>query len=141
MVATRKIDDVVKKWSEVTPARAPYYEAGIKNPLRDWATNAAAAESAWESGVQNAMTDKRFGKGVNKAGTAKWQRKSVAVGPGRFREGVAAAAPDYKEGFSPYLDEIEKITLPPRGAKGDPKNYDRVRAIGEALHKKKIGLI
>ena len=36
------------------------------------------------------------------------------------------------------LRVMEGVTLPARGPKGDPKNYDRVKAIGEALHKYKV---
>ncbi len=141
MVAIRKLEDIVKKWSDVTPGRAPYYEAGVRAPLRDWATNAAAAESAWESGTTAAISEKRFEKGVKKAGTAKWQKKAIELGVARYADGVRKATDDYKAGFAPFRDVLEALTLPARGAKGDPKNLDRVRVIMEALHKKKLELL
>ena len=139
MVAIRKLEDITKKWKEVTPTRAPAYEYGVANPLRDWATNAAAASNAWKAGVQDAITNDRFKKGVTAAGTAKWQEAAKAKGPGRFREGVELGAPNFEKGFAPYRDTLEKLTLPPRGPKGDPKNIDRVRVIADALHKVKVG--
>ncbi len=141
MVLIKKLEDIVAKWKEVTPARAPYYEKGVRSPLRDWATNAAAAEPAWEAGVQDAVSNKRFEKGVKKVGTAKWQNRAIAVGPGRFREGVGIAAPDYQAGFAPFHEELSKLVLPARGRRGDPKNIDRVRAIADALHKKRVALL
>jgi len=139
MVAIRKLEEIVKKWQDVTPTRAPQYEYGVKNPLKDWATNAAAAENAWESGVQDAITNKRFAAGVKKAGTTKWQEMAVKKGARRFSEGVSIAGPAYAAGFGPYRDALEKLALPPRGPKGDPKNLERVRVIADTLHKLKVG--
>jgi len=141
LVALRKLEDIVKKWSEVTPNRATYYEAGIRAPLRDWATRAAAANDAWKAGITDAASKDLFKKGVTKAGTDKWQRKALAVGPGRFAEGVRVAAPDYQEGWAPYHEVLSKLELPQRGRRGDPKNIERVRAIAQALYKKRIGEI
>ncbi|RLC34283.1 MAG: hypothetical protein DRZ76_02960 [Candidatus Nealsonbacteria bacterium] len=141
MVKIKPIDQIVKKWTEVTPGRAPYYEAGIRNPREDWATRAAAAESAWASGVQDAITQGRFAKGVKRAGTEKWQRKALEVGTRRWPEGIRAAAPDYQSGFAPYHDTLARLTLPERGARGDPKNIERVRVIAQALHKKRLELL
>ena len=47
-------------------------------------------------------------------------------------------ADEYAKGFAPYHDVIEKTELPPRYAKGDERNYERVKAIGQALHKAKL---
>ena len=140
MVLIKKLEEIVKKWTDVTPGRQPYYEAGIKAPLRDWATNAAGAEDAWETGVSEAITDKRFAGGVKAVGTKKWQDHAVAKAK-RFSEGVRIAGPDYSAGFAPFHDVISKVTLPPRGARGAAANYDRVKAIGDALHSKKVEML
>jgi len=134
----KSASEIAKKWSEVTPTRQAYYESGVKNPLKDWATNTAQAEDAWAAGVQEAAANKRFGAGVRKAGTEKWSRKVVEVGVPRWGAGVRAASPDFENGFKPYRDVIESTALPPKYAKGDPRNIDRVAAISQALHKKKV---
>ena len=141
MVKIKSLEEIKKKWSEVTPGRAPYYEAGVRAPREDWASRTAAAQDAWQQGVQEAITQGRFAKGVKRAGTEKWQRKALAVGVRRWPEGVRAAADDYAAGFAPYREVLERLTLPERRAKGDPANIDRVRKIAEALHKKKLELL
>ena len=141
MVKVKSLEEIKRKWTEVTPGRAPYYESGVRNPREDWASRAAGAESAWQQGVQEAITQGRFAKGVRRAGTEKWQRKALAVGVRRWPEGVRAAADDYASGFAPYRDVIERLTLPDRRAKGDPANIERVRVIAQALHKKKLELL
>ncbi len=138
MAQIKSASEIAKKWADVTPTRQSFYEAGVKNPLKDWATNTAMAADAWAAGVQEAASNRRFEKGVQKVGTEKWSRKVVEVGVPRWGTGVRAAAPDYENGFKPYRDVIESTSLPPKYAKGDPRNIDRVAAIASALHKKKV---
>lgn len=138
MAKIRSIDKISEKWARVTPQRAADYEDGVKNPKEDWETATKKAKDAYAQGVQEAITEDRFAKGVSKAGTIKWQRKAVEVGVRRWPEGVRIAQPDYETGFAPYRDVIEKTELPPRFPKGDPRNIDRVLAIAKALHEKKI---
>lgn len=133
MPAIRSGAKIAEKWAEVTPLRSTQYEDGVRDPLRDWQKNTEAAHEAWKSGVQDAIAKGRFPKGVNKAGNSKWQSKSIAKGPSRFREGVSIAGPDYEKGFAPFRDVIERTTLPPRFAKGDPRNIQRVAVMAAAL--------
>ena len=138
MPAIRSLADIATKWSTVTPQRAADYEAGVKDPKKDWAAQTAAAEGAYESGVTEAITQKRFSRGVKDAGTAKWQDKTIKVGVGRWGPGVRAAQGDYEKGFAPYHDTIARTTLPPRFGRGDPRNIDRVATIAAALHNTRV---
>jgi len=128
---------IAEKWARVTPARTEDYDAGIKDPRKDWQTSTSSAEQRYKDGVSKASARGAFGKGVAKAGSAKWQRKAIEVGTRRWPEGVAAAKPDYAAGFSPYADTIKATTLPPKYPKGDPRNIDRVASIAKALRAKK----
>lgn len=135
----KSLDKITDKWSTVTPERAPYYEEGIKAPAKDWATEAAKGQKAFEDAMRDPAVLKLRETKIKAAGTEKWSRKSIAVGPSRFREGVPAAKADYAAGFSPYHGIIGALALPEKGARGDPKNYARVKAVGDALHKKRMG--
>jgi hypothetical protein len=129
---------IAEKWARVTPQRTADYEAGVRQPTKDWATQTANAEDSYSQGVQKAVQDKRFGKGVKAAGTSKWQEKAISKGTQRWGPGVSIAENDYESGFEPYRQEMEKVNLPPRFPKGDPRNIQRVAAIATALHKKKV---
>lgn len=72
---------------------------------------------------------------MNAAGTEKWSKKAKDLGVRRWPEGVAAAKPDYQAGMAKVIAAIEGTTLPPRFPAGDPRNYERVKAIGEAVRK------
>jgi len=133
MAFIRSIEAIAKKWASVTPGRTEDYRNGVQNPRTPWAGAAAAAESAYEAGVTQAIAKKKFGKGVKAAGDEKWQRGAVDKGTARWGPGVALAESDYRSGFAPFRDAIERVTLPPRYARRDPRNLQRVKAIVDAL--------
>lgn len=138
MAAIKSAAEIAEKYSRVTPGRQADYEAGVKTPTKDWASNTEAAADNWADGVQKAAANKSFSKGVRKAGTAKWSRKVLEVGIGRWGAGVRAATSDYQSGFEPYQGVIAALALPPRYPKGDPRNIDRVARLASALHQKKL---
>lgn len=137
----RSIDVIAKKWASVTPQRSEDYRFGVENPRKDWMTSTAASESAYESGVNQAIAKKKFGKGVKRVGTAKWQAGATTKGTQRWGPGVAMAETDYSRGFAPYRDAIERATLPPRYARRDPRNLQRVNAVVNALIEAKERLL
>jgi hypothetical protein len=138
MATVKSLDRISKKWLAKSQNATQEYADGVANPRRSWSESTKAAEGAYEQGVQAAIARKAFGKGVTAAGDEKWQKNATEKGPARFASGVALAQSSYESGFAPYRAAIEGLTLPPRGAKGDPKNIDRVRAVADVLHKTKI---
>lgn len=138
MPKVKSASEIAGKYSRVTPQRQADFEAGVKDTAVDWAGPTANAEGSFESGIQNAINRKAFSKGVKAAGTEHWRSKVITVGVNRWGPGVRAATVDYEKGFAPYRDVIESTTLPPRYAKGDPRNIERVVAMAKALHDKKV---
>ena len=106
MPAVKSTAAVAEKWSRVTPMRQEDYKLGVQNPRTPWAQASKAAEDRYKTGVAEAATQGRYGKGVTAAGDQRWQSKALAKGPTRFAEGVALSAPDYQAGVAPYLDAI-----------------------------------
>jgi len=139
LVKVKSLESITEKWAKETPARAPYYEAGIKDPARDWKTAAVEGQPAYEDAMRDPQVLALRQKRIEAVGSEKWSRKSIAVGPQRYREGVPKAKEDFSAGFAPFHSVISAVSLPEKGARGDPKNYERVKAIGDALHKKRMG--
>lgn len=137
MAFIRSIAKIAEKFATVTPTRTAEYAFGVANPRRDWEAATAAAEPAYEEGVRLGIAAKRFGKGVKKVGSAKWQKGAQEKGTTRWGPGVTLAKDDYAAGFAPYHDEIERVKLPPRYPRRDPRNLKRVEAIAVALGKRK----
>ena len=138
MPAIKPTAVIAEKWERVTPSRVPDYEAGVRNPRRSWEDATAESAESYAMGVTAAVADGRFESGVRRAGDEKWRRKTLLKGPGRWAEGVRVSGDDFASGFDPYRDEIERIVLPPRGPRGDPRNLERVRIIAERLHALKL---
>jgi len=140
MPAVKALDRISRKWIRQSEASAPEYKFGVENPKVDWAAATKAAEGNYKSGVIKAANEGRFGKGVVKAGTAKWQRNAASKGADRWPAGIANAQADYESGFAPFRETLVNLVLPDRGPKGDPKNIQRVAAVAKALHEKKLEL-
>lgn len=130
---------IAEKWGRVTPDRLTDYEEGVRNPGKDWEKETKDAETRYEAGITESIKRKAFGKGVAKCGTTKQQTKTIEKGIVRWPEGVRIAQPEMEKGMEPVVAVIEKTTLPPQYPKGDPRNYERVKAMGTALHNMKIG--
>ena len=130
---------IKEKWTRVTPMRTEDYRLGVQNPRRDWEKSAVAAKESHKQAMATAAAQDSFGKGIVKAGSAKWQGRALQKGPGRFAEGVMVGGDDYEKGFAPYRDELEKTVLPPRFPRRDPRNIQRVSVGNLALAKKKTG--
>lgn len=125
----KSLAEIREKWQRVTAQRAPDYQAGVENPKVDWAQATAAAEGNYEQGVQQSIAAKRFGKGVKRVGSSKWAKGAIEKGVARWPTGVAAAGPEFEKGFGPFRDALERLTLPPRRARRDPANLNRVKAV------------
>lgn len=140
MAEIKPIGEISKKWAEVTPGRSTYYKEGTERST-SWEDNTADAESRYEGGISESIGRKAFGKGVRKAGLSGWKEGVAKKGVSRWGPGVRMAEDKYREGFGPYADEIRSVTPPPRYAKGDPRNLERVAAYANALREKKIELL
>jgi len=132
MAVIKSMSEIAKKWAEVTPGRAAYYETGVRTTAKDWAGAAAGAVTAYESGVQEAIGRGAYQSGGAARGTAGWREATLAK-KARWAAGVRLGESRYTTGFAPFRAVIESVTLPPRGARGDPGNYARCEAIGLAL--------
>jgi hypothetical protein len=114
------------------------YANGVKAAGADWQTMTAGAGDNYAAGVQAAIGRNAFSKGVTAAGPEKYVRNASGVGAQRYPQGVSAAEGDWQKGTAPYLDTLRNLTPPPRRPKGDPGNYARVQAVGEALRARKL---
>lgn len=126
------------KWKSRAAAAAPDYKIGVQNPRRPWDQATIAAADNYAQGVQQAVTDGRFARGVSRVGQAGWQARASTIGVQRYAQGIQASGDRYDRGFAPYKSVIESTTLPPRGPRGDINNYQRVVTLGQALSAAKV---
>jgi len=138
-IKLRPLEKIMEKWSTRAAAAVTDYVEGIASPKVPWSQGALAAKDAWRQGVTDAAGRDAYAKGVTKAGDAKWLRKAQEFGPARYPDGVAKTKEDYRTGFSPFYDALAKVELPPRRARGDPTNIERVKTIVATMRKVKTG--
>lgn len=129
---------IAEKWARVTPTRTEDYKQGVQTPRRDWQAAASAGEEIYKLEVIKAANEGRFKKGVQRAGTQKWQRRAVETGTQRWGPGVAVAQGDFAQGYEPIRAAIAAVQLPPRRGKMDPANFQRVQAVAQAAHAAKM---
>lgn len=127
------------RWARRSANAAQDYKEGVENPTNNWEANTVAAHETYKAAVVAAANEGRQMKGVKKSGQAWWQKQSSTLGPGRFAEGVQQGEATYQEGVAPFTAIIENTKLPARGPKGDPRNYERSKTMGMALHNAKKG--
>jgi hypothetical protein len=133
------LSQIVAKWVKRAAASTSDYISGVANPKRPWQEATVAAVSAYEEGIAQAIQNNLFTKGVRRVSNSDWADRATRVGAPRFASGVRESESKYNAGFAPYHAVLSALTLPPRGPRNSPQNYQRVQAIGEALAKARIG--
>jgi hypothetical protein len=128
-------DAIGQKWGIRAPAASDDFKKAVSDSTVTWAGPTAASAASWAAGTQDAISNGRFAKGVNRVTDEKWRRKVTGPGVDRWAPGVRAAVPDFVTAFTPVRDVIERTqaALPPRKPRGDPGNNERQAVMSKAL--------
>ncbi len=137
-IETKSLAETQRKWAEVTPARQAEYASATPGSAQKWEQNTLAATANFGAAIRSANIEARQAAGVRRVGAAKFARKVRDVGSARFGQGVAAGAQDFGAAVGPYLQTIQGVDLPARRPRGDPGNYQRVNAVRNALHARRL---
>lgn len=135
--------DLSKSAAKFTNNGAAAQQTYVQNAAaagQHWQDNTAAAEGNYVQGVQAAASRGAFGKGVAKAGAAKYSKQVQAVGGARFADGITKAAPAWQAGFGAIAQQVQNTQLPARGPRGSAANYQRAAAMGAAFRAAKTGV-
>jgi hypothetical protein len=130
---------LAQKFATRASAAAGDYKDGVAQAGGDWETNAKNSESNYEQGVQEAIGDKRFGKGISDAGGAKYVKRATELGATRYGPGVNAGKDEWAKQTQPYLDKLKSLTLPPKGPRRSPQNQARANMVALELGKMRTG--
>jgi len=94
-MAQKTPEQIAEKFGRRVAAAGQDYAAGVQAPSRDWATATASAEPRWKQALNEAMSKGAFARGVQKAGSAKWQERSATIGAQRYTAAATEAAARY----------------------------------------------
>ena len=120
-----------QKWQRNSANASADYLTGILSPRRPWAQSAQAAEGNFEAGINAAIADKAYGKGIQEAGDSEWQNGARTKGQANYRTGVGASLAKYQSKFQRFASALASVTLAPRGPKGT--NGGRVDVVNAAM--------
>jgi hypothetical protein len=94
-MAKKTPEQIAEKYNRGVAGAGADYLAGVQNPSRPWAAATAAGSRRWAAGVQQAIQNNSFARGVQTAGDQGWQQRAVAVGAQRFAAAAGEAAAAY----------------------------------------------
>lgn len=126
MAVVRSAADSAAKFVKRARDAKDDYKNGVANAGGRWQAGTEASEQAYKDGVNEAMNEGRFVKGVRKAGGQKYQNNAVKLGPDRFATGVDNAKEAYVAGVNPYLGAMSGFDYGPKGARGSTQNRERI---------------
>lgn len=134
MVDVTNLSSAADKFERRAGSAGQDYEQGVSE-VSDSEQQQATLDSAdaWEQGIQDAIANGSFSSGVQDPNKS-WQQASLETGSTRFTQGASNAGGTWSSAFSEYADVLEGLNLQPRGARGSEANYQRARAVGEALN-------
>jgi hypothetical protein len=138
-VRVANLNDSADKFERRAGQAGQDYESGVSS-VSDSEQQQATLDAAdnWEQGVQDAISEGRFSSGVNNPNKS-WQTAALETGSTRFTQGASNAGDTWTSGFQDFADTLESLSLQPRGARGSEANFQRSRAVGEALHNERQG--
>lgn len=115
------------------------YKQGAESTSKDQAQNAIASKDNYVKGVQESITRGAYEKGLGKSGKTKWLKGVQEKGAERYSGGVAAGASAYATNSGKYDTARGAANTLPRGPKGSEANFNRSKAVGQALRAVKVG--
>ena len=129
---------LANKFATRAGAAAGDYKEGVQAAGADWEANTRNAEANYEAGIQEAISQKRFGKGVGAAGAQKFTRRATELGSLRYGPGVQASKDEWAKNTQPFLDALKSLNLPAKGPRRSPQNMQRAAAVAAALGALKV---
>jgi len=139
MVEVSDLSSSADKFERRAGSAGQDYEQGVSE-VSDSEQQQATLDSAdaWEQGIQDAISNGTFESGVQSPNKS-WQQASLETGSTRFTQGASQAGDTWQSAFSEFADVLSGLNLQPRGARGSEANFQRSRAVGEALHNERQG--
>lgn len=128
---------VAQKWARNTGQATEAIRQGVQNTTVNPAEKAAARQDAYVAGVQRAVSDGKYRRGLAKVTLQSWQDAMINKGLSRIAGGATAAQPKmaaFLEKFLPYVEQGKQaLQSMPRGDLA--QNLQRMMFMAEHLSK------
>jgi len=123
-------EQIIEKYQRGVQGASQDYLNGVQNPSRDWASATVQGAERWRNGLQAAMQNRSFERGVQAAGNAKWQARAATTGAQRY----SAAAPVAAEAYSKVAAQIMGAANAAKAAAGSIPSGTQEQRIQRAVN-------
>jgi len=106
---------------------ADRYEQGTQGKGQEWESGARRGEDNYKTGVQRALQEGAFGKGVQRAGASRYEQGVQNKGVNNWPTGMQTAGDRYQEGVQPFTSLWDQELSTKRGARRSSANIQRVQ--------------
>ena len=121
-MARKTPDQITSKYQQGVSGAGTAYQDGVTNPSRSWSQATQASAKRWQNGIQQAIANGAFPKGVQAAGDQKWQQAAVQRGVSNY----TAAAPYAGQAYAQQAAKIMAAAAPSQIA-GAPMPNDTLQ--------------
>ena len=132
-----------KKFDDNTTAGAGDLQTGIKAAQADWKANTSAAVENYTLGIQEAISNNSFQKGVDRTDPNKFGNSITSASKQKYIQNTTAAKGKVGDTAvrNRRISNDALSSLRPRGRAGDPANLERMNRNAQALHDEKVARI
>lgn len=121
------VTEAARRLAESGTVAGRRYQDGVRGKGSDWQAGAAAGEDNFVAGIQRAISEGSFGKGVAEAGAQAYTEGVENKGVRNFPQGLASAGPKYMRKVQKFAGLWGSPLPTPRGAKRSGANLQRVQ--------------
>lgn len=111
--------DVAKKWAQNLSASTASIQTGVQGVTVNPAAAAAARQDAYQAGVQRAVADGSYQRGLSRVTLQSWQQAMITKGIPRIASGAAASQAkmqQFMDKWLPYQQGLAaQLAATPRG--------------------------
>jgi hypothetical protein len=120
------LQEASARLQEAGVANADRYQRGTSGKGAKWHQATTAAEANYQEGIQRALSEKRFGKGVQAAGASSYDAGVSAKGVANWPTGMRLAGPKYEKKVQKFVALWNAPLSTPKGSRRSPANLKRM---------------
>lgn len=131
--------EMIAKYKRRAAAASGDFKEGVLRTRENPMELAAAAGEAWRQGLQEAMADGRWERGLRDVSHEDWKRATSEKGSINFATGVSNLSPKAERGMTENLANIEAVEaeIAPMPKRSFPERVERSVAWQTKMHERK----
>lgn len=121
------VQEAAQRLGQAGFANADRYQRGASGKGSKWAQRAGAAGANYQEGIQRALSEKKFDKGIAAAGPSAYDSGVSTKGVQNWAPGMQLGADKYARKTAKFAPLWNQELPTARGAKRSPNNLKRMQ--------------